>query len=44
MIMVGFVLGWLAFRFAQPVAGNIVAVIAAVLVPIFWWIPDRPGC
>ena len=34
----GFVLGALAFRFLAPVAGSLGAVIAAVLVPVVWWL------
>jgi general L-amino acid transport system permease protein len=35
--LLGFVFGYLAFRFLQPVAGTLVAVVAALLVPLLWW-------
>src|SRR5690606_4656238 len=36
--VLGFVLGWLAFSLVQPRGGSILAVVAAVLVPTFWWL------
>jgi len=36
--VLGFVLGWLAFSLIQPRGGSILAVVAAVLVPTFWWL------
>lgn len=36
--IVGFVVGWLAFRLLQPVAESIVGAAAAVLVPVIWWL------
>ena len=36
--VLGFVLGWLAFRLIQPAGGSILGAIAAVLVPVFWWL------
>ncbi len=35
--LAGLVVGWLAFRILAPMAGNIVAVTAAVVAPILWW-------
>lgn len=34
----GFVFGWLAYRYLVPVIGNLGAVIAAFVVPIIWWL------
>ncbi len=34
----GFVFGWLAYRFLAPVIGNLGGVIAAFLVPVLWWL------
>ncbi len=34
----GFVLGWLSYRFLAPAIGNLGAVIAAFLVPVIWWL------
>lgn len=36
--VLGFVLGWLALQLIQPAAGSIVALAAAVLVPVLWWL------
>lgn len=36
--VLGAVFGWLALRLLQPAAGSIVAVAAAVLVPVLWWL------
>lgn len=35
--LAGLAVGWLAFRLLAPVAGNIVAAIAAVVAPVMWW-------
>ena len=35
--LAGIVVGWLAFRILAPIAGNIVAVTAAVVTPVLWW-------
>ncbi|MFZ1726403.1 MAG: amino acid ABC transporter permease [Albidovulum sp.] len=37
-ILAGFALGWLAYRTILPMSGALVAVVAAVLVPILWWL------
>ena len=34
----GFVIGALAYRYLAPVLGNLGAVIAAVLLPVTWWL------
>ncbi|GGL51143.1 amino acid ABC transporter permease [Wenxinia marina] len=36
-IALGFVIGWLVWRFLAPVAGPILALIAAIIVPILYW-------
>ena len=36
--LAGFGLGWAGFRIARPFLGNLGGVIAAVLVPVLWWI------
>jgi general L-amino acid transport system permease protein len=41
--LAGFALGWLAYRFALPVTGSLVATVAAVLVPIIWWLVFAGG-
>ena len=33
----GFVIGYLVYRFAQPMIGTLAAFIAAVVVPLIWW-------
>ncbi len=33
----GFVIGWAAFRLLAPVIGNLGALIAAVVLPVIWW-------
>ncbi|MHA3914831.1 amino acid ABC transporter permease [Halovulum sp. GXIMD14793] len=38
LVLLGFVLGYLAFRLTQPVGGELGAVIAAILVPLLWWL------
>ena len=34
----GFVIGWLAFRFVSPVLGSLTAIILAVLAAVIWWL------
>ncbi|MGC8202198.1 amino acid ABC transporter permease [Aliiroseovarius sp. PTFE2010] len=41
--ILGFVLGWGAFRIVHPLAGNLGAVIAAGLVPVLWWMLAAVG-
>ncbi len=36
--VLGFVAGWAALRLVQPAAGSIFAIVAAVLVPVLWWL------
>ena len=36
--LLGFVLGYAAYRLVVPLAGNLAATVAAVLVPVLWWI------
>jgi general L-amino acid transport system permease protein len=36
--LAGFAIGYAAFRLISPVGGAILAVIGAVLLPMFWWI------
>ncbi len=36
--LAGFVLGYLAFGSVGKAAGNLAAVIAAILVPVLWWL------
>jgi len=38
MVMAGFVIGWFAYRVLLPVAGAILASVAAVLAPVIWWL------
>ncbi|MFV2035599.1 MAG: ABC transporter permease subunit, partial [Halocynthiibacter sp.] len=35
--LLGFVLGYVAFRFLAPMFGSLLGIIAAVLVPVLWW-------
>ncbi|MEZ5777790.1 MAG: amino acid ABC transporter permease [Paracoccaceae bacterium] len=43
MIVLGFVLGWVAFRVLAPMTGVIVAIMAAALVPVlFWYLASEP--
>ena len=37
-VAMGFGAGWLAFRVLAPLAGSLVAVIAALLAPVLWWL------
>ena len=34
----GFVVGYLVYRFATPVLGDLVGLILAILAPILWWL------
>ena len=34
----GFVIGWLTFRFLSPVVGNLGGIVLAVLLPVLWWL------
>ncbi|AHM03977.1 Glutamate transport membrane-spanning protein [Roseibacterium elongatum DSM 19469] len=36
-VAVGFVVGWVAFRFLTPIIGNLGGTIAAIVVPILYW-------
>jgi general L-amino acid transport system permease protein len=36
--MLGFVIGYAAAKVVQPLAGTIVATIAAVMLPVLWWL------
>ena len=36
--MLGFVLGYVAYRVVSPVMGSLAGIIAAALVPVIWWI------
>ncbi|WP_039017618.1 amino acid ABC transporter permease [Halocynthiibacter namhaensis] len=36
--MLGFGIGYLAYRFIAPIAGSLAGVIAAALLPIIWWL------
>lgn len=36
--VLGFLAGWIALRLLLPVAGSIIAVTAAVVVPVLWWL------
>lgn len=36
--LLGFVLGYVAFRVLSPIVGNLFAVIAAILTPVIWWL------
>jgi general L-amino acid transport system permease protein len=36
--LLGFVIGYLAFRILTPTAGSLVAAIAAFVAPIIWWL------
>ncbi len=38
MAMAGFVIGYAAFRILSPLAGAIIAVGAAFVLPVVWWI------
>ncbi|WP_103334374.1 amino acid ABC transporter permease [Pseudotabrizicola formosa] len=38
MAVAGFAIGYAAAKFLQPVAGTIIAAIAAVLAPVLWWL------
>jgi general L-amino acid transport system permease protein len=38
MAMAGFVVGYVGYRLITPLAGTIVGVGAAILLPIVWWI------
>ncbi|EAP77686.1 amino acid ABC transporter permease [Roseovarius nubinhibens] len=33
----GFVIGYYAYKILEPIAGSLVAIIAAVLLPVIWW-------
>lgn len=37
-VLAGFVLGYVAYGLAVKVAGNLAGVIAAILVPVLWWL------
>ncbi|MBF9028830.1 ABC transporter permease subunit [Rhodobacterales bacterium HKCCE3408] len=37
-VLAGFVLGWAVFRFGEPVIGSLGATLAAILVPILYWL------
>lgn len=39
----GFVLGYVAFRILSPIAGSLIGVIAAILVPVLWWLFAAAG-
>ncbi|MDP2081757.1 MAG: amino acid ABC transporter permease [Pseudotabrizicola sp.] len=38
MALAGFAIGYAAAKIVQPLAGTIVATIAAVLAPVLWWL------
>ncbi|TGD62556.1 amino acid ABC transporter permease [Tabrizicola sp. WMC-M-20] len=38
MAVAGFAIGYAAVKVVQPVAGTILATIAAVLAPVLWWL------
>lgn len=38
MAFVGFVLGYLVFRYVRPIIGGLVGTILAALVPVLWWL------
>lgn len=38
MALAGFALGYAAAKIVKPLAGTILATIAAVLVPVLWWL------
>lgn len=38
MALAGFAIGYAAVKLVQPVAGTILATIAAVLAPVLWWL------
>ena len=38
VVALGFVLGWAIIKFGSDVSGNLVAMIAAVLIPIVFWL------
>ncbi len=38
MIAVGFVIGWAIFKFGAPAIGALSATIAAILIPILYWL------
>lgn len=38
MALAGFALGYAASKIVKPLAGTILATIAAVLVPVLWWL------
>lgn len=33
----GFVIGYFAYKILEPLAGSLVAIIAAVVLPVIWW-------
>ena len=37
-VAAGFAVGYFAYRFAQPVGGNLAAIVAAILLPILYWL------
>ncbi|MBM9596356.1 amino acid ABC transporter permease [Roseitranquillus sediminis] len=37
LVIAGFVIGWGAFRLAEPRLGTLAAAIAAILLPLAWW-------
>ncbi|WP_204113246.1 amino acid ABC transporter permease [Shimia biformata] len=38
MVAAGFGIGFLAYRIVNPLAGSLTAIIAAIFVPIIWWL------
>ncbi|MCF8486004.1 MAG: amino acid ABC transporter permease [Rhodobacteraceae bacterium] len=38
MALAGFVISYVAAKIVQPIAGTILATIAAVLTPVLWWL------
>ncbi|MBO9398088.1 amino acid ABC transporter permease [Shimia sp. R9_1] len=38
MAAAGFGIGYLAYRILAPIAGELVAIIAAIAVPVIWWL------
>lgn len=38
MAAAGFGIGYLAYRFLSPIAGSLAGVIAAIALPVIWWL------
>ena len=38
VVMAGFVIGWMVFKYGEPLLGALTATIGAILIPIIYWL------